>query len=197
MKTINRSYECQTVVSGSKFILYFEPVSTRVQFSTRLSELKQLHPGANHVCSAFRIIGTKNPQPELGFDDDGEPNGSAGKPILAPLLGNDLINVAAYVVRYFGGVKLGVGGLVRAYGGILSDCIKGIDLDLYISKTRFRLSCDYTHNDLFKYFLKTNNITVLNTDYSEKVEIEIEMSEEERSKLSSTIDSHLFEIQEV
>ncbi len=95
---------------GSKFHAYLFPITVRADLEARIAQLKSAHLKARHHCYAYRLLG--------GVDfssDDGEPSGSAGKPILNQLLSNDLVDVACVVVRYFGGTKLGVSGLINAY----------------------------------------------------------------------------------
>lgn len=169
MITIVEPYYSETIVSNSRFLLYLEKCDDRSNIKARVEELRAMHPHANHVCSAFRLLGENTPQPQVGFDDDGEPNGSAGKPMLAPIVGSDGINIAAYVVRYFGGVKLGVGGLVRAYGNAVSEAFKEAKFEKYIQKTSFLLEVGYKNIDLIKYFLEKNKVEILDVKYETNV----------------------------
>lgn len=97
---------------GSRFIAYAFPISTNTEFKNKLNELKKEHPKAVHHCFAYRIGTTKD---NFRSNDDGEPSGSAGKPILGQIDSKNLTNVAVVVVRYFGGTLLGVPGLINAY----------------------------------------------------------------------------------
>jgi uncharacterized YigZ family protein len=105
---------------GSKFLAFAFPVTNENQVKEILQRLRKEHPGANHHCYAFRLGADK-----LFFrsNDDGEPSGSAGKPILGQIQSNDLTNILIVVVRYFGGTLLGVPGLIAAYRGAASDAI--------------------------------------------------------------------------
>jgi uncharacterized YigZ family protein len=105
---------------GSKFLAFAFPVTNETQAKEILQRLRKEHPGANHHCYAFRLGADK-----LFFrsNDDGEPSGSAGKPILGQIQSNDLTNILIVVVRYFGGTLLGVPGLIAAYRGAASDAI--------------------------------------------------------------------------
>lgn len=98
-------------IKGSRFIALAFPVGDEAAVADAIAQSKADYPDARHHCWAYRL----QEQEKTRFSDDGEPNGSAGKPILAPIVGNELLGVLIVVVRYFGGVKLGVGGLVRAY----------------------------------------------------------------------------------
>ena len=113
-KTIKESVIVEQEINKSKFISYLEPVETEDEAKAFLKEVKKEHPKATHHCSAY-VVGEIERS-----NDDGEPASSAGLPMLQVLRGNDLKNVIAVVVRYYGGIKLGVGGLIRAYGGGVS-----------------------------------------------------------------------------
>ena len=106
---------------GSKFLAFLVPVTTEVEFQAFLHTLKKSHPKARHFCSAIRL----GPDASLErSNDDGEPSGSAGKPILGQLVKNQLTNVVLVVVRYFGGAKLGIPGLLEAYKSSAAEAIR-------------------------------------------------------------------------
>jgi len=106
----------------SRFLAFLLPVASIEEITEAIADLRKEHHDAVHVCSAYRLHAA--PEPHAGSDDDGEPPGSAGGPMLRQLERGDLLNVLAAVVRYFGGVKLGVGGLVRAYGDAVTAAIE-------------------------------------------------------------------------
>lgn len=102
-------------IKNSKFFVFCHPVKTVEEAEAIIEKYKAEHHKANHVCRAYRIL---TPQGIIAYNtDDGEPGRSSGPPIEAAITGRDLVNTLVVVVRYFGGVKLGVGGLIRAYGG--------------------------------------------------------------------------------
>jgi uncharacterized YigZ family protein len=107
----------------SRFLAFVEPVASVDHARTRLADLRRAYHDASHCASAYRLSG--DPTPLEDSDDDGEPTGSAGMPILLQLKGARLENVLAVVVRYFGGVKLGVGGLARAYADAVAAALAG------------------------------------------------------------------------
>jgi uncharacterized YigZ family protein len=119
-KTLNSPSEGIFKDRGSKFLAFAFPVSNENEVKEILQRLRKEHPGANHHCYAFRLGADK-----LFFrsNDDGEPSGSAGKPILGQIQSNDLTNIFIVVVRYFGGTLLGVPGLIAAYRGAAADAI--------------------------------------------------------------------------
>ncbi len=114
---------------------------------------------ANHNCWAWRI------GQDYRFNDDGEPSGSAGKPILAAIDGQGLDGVAAVVTRWFGGIKLGVGGLVRAYGGTAAECMRRGERIVVIPTTRLTLDCGYADLPVLKSRLASMQVDVRNEDF--------------------------------
>ena len=113
MHTIEHSAFCETEEKKSRFLATLVPYA---QFEGTLADLRKAHPKANHHVTAYRYLNDEEQLIEHG-KDDGEPSGTSGMPCLKVLQGRDLINVAVIVTRYFGGTKLGTGGLVRAYSG--------------------------------------------------------------------------------
>ncbi|WP_268597189.1 YigZ family protein, partial [Escherichia coli] len=102
-------------IKKSRFITLLAPTSGVEAAKAFIQQVRDEHPAARHHCWAF-VAGSPDDSQQLGFSDDGEPSGTAGKPILAQLMGSGIGEVTAVVVRYYGGVKLGTGGLVKAYG---------------------------------------------------------------------------------
>ncbi|MGL5007287.1 MAG: IMPACT family protein [Plesiomonas sp.] len=107
-----------------------------------VSQVKAEHPQARHHCWAF-VAGNPHDSQQLGFSDDGEPAGTAGKPILNCLLGSGIGEITAVVVRYYGGVKLGTGGLVRAYGNGTQQALKILIKKEKVERQYYRVECDY------------------------------------------------------
>jgi uncharacterized YigZ family protein len=119
MDTLAAPAQAETLVKKSRFLACVEPCADRAQALARVAELRALHPQAAHVCWALLAGG------QSAANDDGEPGGTAGRPMLEVLRHQDLDGVLASVVRYWGGVKLGAGGLVRAYGDAVSQALQG------------------------------------------------------------------------
>ena len=119
MDTLAAPAQAETLVKKSRFLACVEPCADRAQAVARVAELRALHPQAAHVCWALLAGG------QSAANDDGEPGGTAGRPMLEVLRHQDLEGVLATVVRYWGGVKLGAGGLVRAYGDAVSQALQG------------------------------------------------------------------------
>ncbi len=131
----------EIVVKGSKFIAQAEYVSDPEEARDKIAECREEHPGSTHVVYAF-ITGKPNSQ-TMGMSDDGEPKGTAGRPVLEVLKGSGLTYVLATVVRYFGGTKLGTGGLVRAYSQALKEALAVLKRLPLVERQRFTLTVPY------------------------------------------------------
>src|SRR6187431_3116495 len=119
--------ESTTEEKNSDFLTFLHPVTSRDEAMVHIELYRKKYPDANHVCWAYVIGNTRQPQTQA-FSDDGEPSGTAGKPMLHVLTERDVGNSLAVVVRYFGGVKLGAGGLVRAYSAAVSEAVNHAEL---------------------------------------------------------------------
>jgi len=144
---------------GSKFIGYAFPLEDADQVETYISVLKKTHSKARHWCYAWQIGVEK---PIFRYNDDGEPNNSAGKPIYGQIQSFDLTNVLVVVVRYFGGTKLGVGGLVTAYKTAAKLCLEQA---VIVTKTLMEtivLEFDYVHMNKVMRIIKEHQLQILN-----------------------------------
>lgn len=159
-------------------------------FNEVMNRLKNEHPKGRHFVYAYRYLNEFDQIVE-NSSDDGEPRGTSGKPSLAVLAGAEIINSAVIIVRYFGGIKLGTGGLVRAYGDSVNEVINISEFKEYkklISKT---LVCEYNELSQVEYLLNQENIIIKSKDFTQNVELEINLSQEEwnifKNKLSRNI----------
>ncbi|AUG98513.1 IMPACT family protein [Pectobacteriaceae bacterium CE70] len=130
-------------VKKSRFITELSATDGIDAAKAFIQGIRKHHPAATHHCWAF-IAGAPNDSQQLGFSDDGEPAGTAGKPILAQLMGSGVGEITAVVVRYYGGVKLGTGGLVKAYGGGVQQALKLLVLKQKILLQEYHLQCKYS-----------------------------------------------------
>ena len=147
---------------GSKFIAYSFPVHSEENVKEKIEEVKKIEHSARHHCYAYILNPDKS---EQRANDDGEPSSTAGKPILGQILSNDLTNILIVVVRYFGGVKLGVPGLIRSYKTAASYTISNSEIITKIIKDQFAVSFKYPHmNDVMR-LVKEYNLEVVNTDF--------------------------------
>ena len=162
--------QCQAEIEirKSRFITYLLPIQTEEDFNQHLEAIRKDHPKANHHCSAF-ILGEDSMIQRMS--DDGEPSGTAGMPILEVLRNNHLTFIMAVVVRYFGGIKLGAGGLIRAYSSATSHALSQCTLIQNVNQSQIKLTLDYSHNDTFTYLVKDHQISasILDTTYTDQV----------------------------
>jgi uncharacterized YigZ family protein len=171
-------------VKQSKFIAHIMPYS---EFESRLETLKNEHPKARHFVTAFRYI-NEHEQIVEGSSDDGEPKGTSGKPSLHVLQGNELINVAVIIVRYFGGTKLGTGGLVRAYSDAVNLVIESMELYEYKKLSELIFSCSYHELGKVEYILGKFDIDILEKDFSDNVTCKVEATHTQLESMKSELE---------
>ena len=167
MKTIARAVESEINVKKSQFICHLFPTKTKKESKEIILKVNEQYSDATHNCTAYIVSDGE------GFDDDGEPGGTAGKPMINVLRKNDLHNVTAVVTRYFGGIKLGAGGLVRAYSKSVLEAINEaeiMEVELYDVYT---LVFEYCDIKLADSEVRNNNLEVTNKEYSDKVSYDV------------------------
>jgi uncharacterized YigZ family protein len=179
-KTYTQTYE----IKQSKFIAYLTPYKEFVQ---TFRELKQQHPKARHFVTAYRYLNEFNQTVESS-SDDGEPKGTSGKPSLMVLQGADMINCGVIIVRYFGGTKLGTGGLVRAYSEAVNMAINDAKLLEYKDMIERKISTDYTHIRQLEYECENIGVDILDKEFSDSVIYKLKAPKEEMEKLLRKID---------
>lgn len=175
-KTIDKPVEDIVLKEkGSKFIGFAYPVSDDQALRQHLQAVKHLHPKATHHCYAFRI-GTDGAN--YRANDDGEPSGSAGLPIYNQLLAHDLTNVLVIVVRYYGGTKLGVSGLVKAYKETAKAALEAAEFTIREVSAVINLEFPFDLQNLVFTFLNKNDARILefNTDVKCRISAEIKLS---------------------
>ena len=166
---------------GSKFIAFAHPVADSEQIRARLEEIRKEYYDARHYCYAW-ILGPDKSQ--FKAFDDGEPNHSAGDPILNQIKSKNLTNVLVVVVRYFGGVKLGVSGLTNAYKVAASEALKNATIVEHILTKRLILRYGYPETSQVKSLIKEYDLNIVQESFDEicSVTVEIRISKEERLK---------------
>lgn len=155
-------------IKKSRFITFIAHTEGIDAAKAYIQSIKEQFPDARHHCWAF-VAGRPDDSQQLGFSDDGEPTGTAGKPILAPLLGSGMGEVTAVVVRYFGGIKLGTGGLVRAYGSGVQQALKVLSTKTKVPQLRFNVECEYSLVSLLEQVVEQYQGQVLSSEYTDKV----------------------------
>ncbi len=161
MNTIEKPYSTTTEVNRSKFITHLVPIS---EYEGLQNRLKSEHPKANHVVYALRHF-NEFEQIVENSSDDGEPKGCAGVPVLNVLRGKDMINCAVLIVRYFGGIKLGTGGMARAYALAVKDVLSTAVLIPYEKQIEYAFDTTYSDVDKTLYRLKQLGITQYERDF--------------------------------
>ena len=152
MNSINEVFTNQIIIKNSKFITYLYPINNETKIKNILIELKSNHKNATHYCYAYIIDNVKR------FSDDGEPGGTAGMPLLSVLDKNELDNVLCVVIRYFGGIKLGTGGLVRAYTKSITSTLKCSHLIQLNKCLKVKLTFSYDDRKTIDDILKNEKI---------------------------------------
>ena len=183
-KTVYRGGEGEITEKKSRFIANVVPVSSEEEAEEFIESMKKKYWDARHNCYAY-IIGERGEIKR--FSDDGEPGGTAGKPILEVLAGEGITNAAIVVTRYFGGTLLGTGGLVRAYGAAAKEGLSASAVINKIPGMRLSITTDYTGLGKIQYLLGQRGITVLDTVYTDKVEMEALVSLKEGAAVKAEI----------
>ena len=163
----------------SKFIAYLVPYNN---FDALMSRLKKEHPKARHYVYAYRYL-NEFEQVVENSSDDGEPKGTSGRPALNVLAGQDLINCAVIIVRYFGGIKLGTGGLVRAYSDAVNLVINSAKLIKYERLETLTLTLDYSFLSKVEYILENLDISISNREFQSSVVLTLSLTKEQKSEL--------------
>jgi uncharacterized YigZ family protein len=161
MQTVDSSFTHTTEVNRSKFITYLVPIR---EYEGLQTKLKLEHPKANHVVYALRYLNEYDQIVE-NSSDDGEPKGCAGLPALNVLRGEELVNCAVLIVRYFGGIKLGTGGMARAYALAVKEVLTVSKLLTYEKQISYTFETTYAQVDKILYQLKQLEITVYERDF--------------------------------
>ena len=187
MKFVQKEFSAILEEKKSKFISYLVPYN---DFSKTIQRLKEEHPKAVHHVYAYRYL-NEFEQIVENSSDDGEPKGTSGKPSLAVLAGNELINSAVIIVRYFGGIKLGTGGLVRAYGDSVNEVIKIATFKEYKKLLTKTLICDYNELSKLEYLLNQENITIKNKEFLNQITLTIELTDEQLEVLKTLLSRNI------
>jgi uncharacterized YigZ family protein len=188
-KTVNHLFESLIEVKKSKFISYIFPFHSEESFKKQMDAIREEHPKGRHFVYAYRFL-NEFEQTVENCSDDGEPKGSSGKPTLAVLRGQELINSAIIIVRYFGGIKLGIGGLVRAYGDCTNHTINmAAQQDIisnYIKLVDFEINVSYSNLAKVQHILNDHaNTNIVDKIFNnDSVQVKIKAPECEVSNLS-------------
>lgn len=155
-------------IKKSRFVTLLAPTCGVVAAKAFIQQVREDHPSARHHCWAF-VAGAPDDSQQLGFSDDGEPSGTAGKPILAQLMGSGIGEITAVVVRYYGGIKLGTGGLVKAYGSGVQQALKQLVVSHKVPQAEYVLRCDYAQLALVESLLLQSEGRIVHGEYGAAV----------------------------
>lgn len=167
MKTIKKAIQSEVNVKKSQFICSLVPTRTKKESKEVIQKLNEQYSDATHNCTAYIVSDGE------GFDDDGEPGGTAGKPMINVLRKNELHNVTAVVTRYFGGIKLGAGGLVRAYSKSVMEAIGEAEILEIEEYEVYNLVFEYSDIKIADSEVRNNNLEVIDKEYSDKVSYDV------------------------
>ncbi|WNN44110.1 IMPACT family protein [Winslowiella toletana] len=162
----------EEIIKKSRFITLLAHTDGVEAARAFVQQVKSEHPAARHHCWAW-VAGAPEDSQQLGFSDDGEPSGTAGKPMLAQLMGSHIGEITAVVVRYYGGIQLGTGGLVKAYGGGVQQGLKQLSRQLKVPMQPFRLSCDYAQLADIERMIKRFDGKMLDSEFLDVVSISL------------------------
>jgi len=163
MKTVIDSFENEIVIQKSRFIGIIRPLKNKEDVKIILADIQKKYPKATHYCYGYIFQGVQK------SNDDGEPSGTAGRPILETMIRHELFDCIVVVVRYFGGIKLGAGGLLRAYVDSSVSVINNSELYVEEERNIYQVIVSYDNNEVLKNYLIKNQIDVLEINYEDKI----------------------------
>lgn len=165
-KTVFVGGSSEIIIKKSRFIATISPIASEEAAEDYIDQIKKKNWNASHNCHAY-ILGTGNPL--MRFSDDGEPNQTAGKPMLDILMTHGLTDVIAVVTRYFGGTLLGTGGLVKAYQSAVIECLKLCQIITKELGILYQITTDYTYIGKLQYYINQDKLPLLSTQYTDNI----------------------------
>jgi len=172
MYHLKQPCQSEIEIKKSRFIAYVEPVANRAEAMQRLTELRKQYPDARHHCWVLLS------ETDSGLDDNGEPGGTAAKPMYNVLMHRKLTNVLAVVVRYFGGIKLGAGGLVRAYSQAVSQALADAELVAVVRSKTLWFGVPFALESALRRWCEQQGVPILEADYGEAVRLRVRLPED-------------------
>ena len=183
-RTIKEDGQVQEEIKKSRFICHAKRVYSEEEARAFITAIKKEHYKATHNCSAF-IIGERSEIKRTS--DDGEPSGTAGVPMLGVLENHNLTNICVVVTRYFGGIKLGAGGLIRAYAGSVALAVKEIGIVEIKEQAGIQIQMSYAQYQEYGNFLKEHNLMELETNFTDQVDTIIFVDKEVKEDTKSAL----------
>lgn len=183
--TIKESREAELTEQRSRFLSYISPAKDKEEVEAFLAKIRSMHPQATHVCWAYNVGAPDNPSSY--YSDDGEPSGTAGQPILQSIKHEKLDNVVLAVVRYFGGIKLGVRGLIDTYRAAAQLAVAKCQIIEEKAKTELPFSCSYQAYNTLLYKVEQMEGAVVSPTFGEKIEGVIVIPRAKKQELENII----------
>lgn len=180
-KTISENSTVEIVEKKSKFIANIFCVESQKEAENYIKEISKKYHDARHNCYAYSIFSENGLINK--FSDDGEPSGTAGAPMLNIITSKEITNILVIVTRYFGGILLGTGGLVRAYSEATNQALDKVNIIQKDYGLEVMFETTYSELEKMKYYLRQNNIKIINTIYEEQIKIMVEITDEKLVKL--------------
>lgn len=193
LKTIKENTSSEIVEKKSKFIANLFYVQSQEEAEEKIKEIRKKYHDARHNCYAYSIM-TKDGIINK-MSDDGEPSGTAGNPMLNIILKKELINVLVIVTRYFGGILLGTGGLVRAYSDATLEAIEKAEFVIEQIGYELEIIINYQELEKIEYYCEKNGLYIINKEYGEKIKCNIEVTKEEKDKILKLNEDGNFKIE--
>ncbi len=185
-QTLKGAVTARLEIKKSEFIAYAYPVNSREEAMFHVEQLRKQYADARHHCWAY-IIGDPDNTTSAGLDDDGEPNGTAGRPILNVLQHKSIGNIIIIVVRYFGGIKLGAGGLTRAYAGSAQAAVDEMTLSAYVAMAQVQILAKFATEAQCRYIVDSLNGSIDNVAYSKQVTLTVTIAEADINNLKESL----------
>ena len=183
-RTIKEDGQVQEEIKKSHFICHAKRVYSEAEARDFITAIKKEHYKATHNCSAF-IVGERSEIKRTS--DDGEPSGTAGVPMLGVLENHNLTNVCVVVTRYFGGIKLGAGGLIRAYAGSVALAVKEIGIIEIKEQAGIAIQMSYAQYQEYSNFLREYKLTEIETNFTDQIDTIIYVDKEEKENIKSAL----------
>lgn len=167
-------HRVEQVIDRSRFICTVERVRSAEEVQAFIRAMNAEFPDATHSCWAY-VVGAPGSTDRIGMSDDGEPHGTAGRPMLTVLLHSGIGEVAAVVTRYYGGTKLGTGGLVKAYGGAVQDALASLSTEMRVDTVRVTFAIEYAHIGAVQQLLPALEAEVVSQEFAVEAQFTVQL----------------------
>lgn len=192
--TIKKDEKAEITIKKSKFIAEVYYIENVKQAEEKIQEIEKREHSAKHHCYAYRVLEESLVQK---MSDDGEPSGTAGSPMLSILQGRNLVNVLVVVTRYFGGILLGTGGLVKAYSDSTIEALNNAGIQKKQKGVEIFVEIDYTHLEQIKYYIKQIGGNIKKAEYEKTIKLMVEIPKDKLEEITNNYNNFSFKIQKM